>query len=87
VTILGRDPAAGVYIEHPSVSRHHARISIDRQQAVLEDLRSRNGTFVDGRKIEEPTRIDSGAVIGLGPIALTFRVLLAPASTRPLILD
>lgn len=87
VTVLGRDPSVGVYVEHPSVSRHHARISIEGDEAVLEDLKSRNGTFLDGRRIEAPTRIHRGAVIGLGAITLTFRVLSAPASTRPVVPD
>lgn len=81
--LLGRDPAARVYVDHASVSRRHARISIRSQRAILEDLKSRNGTFLDGRRIEAPTEIRHGAIIGLGPIALTFLVLSAPASTRP----
>lgn len=81
-TVFGRDPTAGVYVDHPSVSRRHACISIGSQGAVLEDLKSRNGTFVNGRVIHGPTRIDHGAIIGLGPIALTFIVMAAPASTQ-----
>jgi pSer/pThr/pTyr-binding forkhead associated (FHA) protein len=82
--LLGRDPAAPVYVDHPSVSRRHARISIRSARAVLEDLKSRNGTFLDGKRIDTPTEIRDGAVIGLGPIMLTFRVLSAPASTQPM---
>jgi len=82
--LLGRDPDATVYIEHPSVSRRHARISIHSARAVLEDLESRNGTFLDGRHIEGPTEIQHGAIIGLGPITLTFVVLPAAASTLPM---
>jgi len=81
--LLGRDPGARVYIEHPSVSRRHARISIRPNQATLEDLESRNGTFVSGRRIDSPTEIHDGAIIGLGPITVTFRMLSAPASTKP----
>ena len=81
--LLGRDPQATVYIDHPSVSRHHARISIHGARAVLEDLKSRNGTFLDGRQIETPTEIHHGATIGLGPITLTFVMLPASASTLP----
>ncbi len=87
VTVLGRDPSAGVYVEHPSVSRHHARISIAAGEAILEDLKSRNGTFLDGRRLDAPTKIRHGAVIGLGPITLTFHVLSAPPSTRPITPD
>jgi DNA-binding winged helix-turn-helix (wHTH) protein len=82
--LLGRDPEATVYIDHPSVSRHHARISIHSARAVLEDLKSRNGTFLDGRHIETPTEIHHGAIIGLGPITLAFVVRPAIASTLPM---
>ena len=81
-TVFGRDPAAGAYVDHPSVSRRHACISIGSQGAVLEDLKSRNGTFVNGSRIDGPTKIGHGAVIGLGPITLTFVVVEAPASTQ-----
>jgi DNA-binding winged helix-turn-helix (wHTH) protein len=81
-TVFGRDPAVGAYVDHPSVSRRHACISISSQGVVLEDLKSRNGTFVNGRRIDGPTRIDHGALIGLGPITLTFVVRAAPASTQ-----
>jgi DNA-binding winged helix-turn-helix (wHTH) protein len=84
-TVLGRDPAAGVYVDHPSVSRRHACISIGSQGAVLEDLKSRNGTFVNGHRIDGPTKIDHGALIGLGPITLLFIVMRAPASTLPIV--
>lgn len=82
--LLGRDPAARVYVDHPSVSRRHARISIDSTTAILEDLKSRNGTFLDGRRIEAPTEIHHGAIVGLGPITLTLVVLPAGASTLPM---
>jgi pSer/pThr/pTyr-binding forkhead associated (FHA) protein len=82
--LLGRDPEATVYIDHPSVSRRHARISIDSARAVLEDLESRNGTFLDGQRVETPTDIHHRAIIGLGPITLTFLVLSAAASTLPI---
>jgi DNA-binding winged helix-turn-helix (wHTH) protein len=83
--VLGRDAEARVYIDHPSVSRRHARISIDSTSGVLEDLKSRNGTFLDGRRIEVPTEIRHGAIIGLGPITLTVVVLPAGASTLPMV--
>lgn len=82
--LLGRDPTSRVYVDHASVSRRHARISIGPDQAILEDLNSRNGTFLDGRRIETPTKLRSGAIIGLGAITLTFLVLSGPASTQPL---
>jgi DNA-binding winged helix-turn-helix (wHTH) protein len=81
--VLGRDPKAHVYIEHPSVSRRHAQISIWPHRAVLVDLESRNGTFLSGQRIDSPTEVRHGAIIGLGPITVTFRILSGPASTKP----
>lgn len=83
-TVFGRDPTADVYVNHPSVSRRHACLSIGSQGAILEDLDSRNGTFVNGRRINGPTKIDHGALIGLGPITLTFVAMATPASTQPI---
>lgn len=82
--LLGRDPDAAVFIDHPSVSRRHARISIEPARAVLEDLESRNGTFLDGRPLDAPAELHHGAIIGLGPITLTFIVLPPVASTLPM---
>jgi DNA-binding winged helix-turn-helix (wHTH) protein len=82
--VLGRDPNVRVYLDHPSVSRRHARISIADDCVIVEDLNSRNRTFVDGRGIDTPTQIHDGAVIGLGPITLTFLAVSGPASTRPM---
>jgi pSer/pThr/pTyr-binding forkhead associated (FHA) protein len=82
-TVLGRDPHSHIHIEHPSVSRRHARISVQADKLMLEDLASRNGTFVDGRKITGPVQLRDGTIIGLGAIALTFGVSRAPASTQP----
>ncbi len=82
--LLGRDPHAAVYVDHPSVSRRHARISIASARAVLEDLESRNGTFLEGRPLDAPAQLHHGAIIGLGPITLTFLVLAPVASTLPM---
>jgi DNA-binding winged helix-turn-helix (wHTH) protein len=82
--VLGRDPDVHVHIDHPSVSRRHARISAGPDGAVLDDLESRNGTFVDGRRVDAPSQLRHGATIGLGAITLTFLVLSEPASTKPI---
>jgi DNA-binding winged helix-turn-helix (wHTH) protein len=82
--LIGRDPDAEVYIDHPSVSRRHALISIGERGATIEDLRSRNGTFVNGLRIDARTNLEQGAVVGAGPIVMTFEVLSAPESTRPM---
>ena len=82
--LIGRDPDVHVFLDHPSVSRRHARISITADRVVLADLNSRNGTCVDGRGITLPTELHDGTVIGVGPITLTFVSLSGVASTRPM---
>jgi len=82
--VLGRDPAAQIRVDHPSVSRRHARIVLHEGRATLEDLASRNGTFVDGRPVEATTDIAHGAIIGLGPITLTFVARSASLTTEPM---
>jgi DNA-binding winged helix-turn-helix (wHTH) protein len=79
---IGRHPDVAVRIDQTSVSRQHARVSIRAGRAVLEDLDSRNGTFVQGRRIKRPTEIRDGDVIGVGPVSMVFRVFLGVGSTE-----
>lgn len=79
--VLGRDPAANIHIDHGSVSRRHARISVRSGTVILEDLQSRNGTFLCGRRLESPSELHDGNVIGLGPITLTFESVGDQGST------
>jgi hypothetical protein len=48
---IGRLPDNAVIIDNPAVSGHHARVIAEGHQVILEDLRSTNGTFVNGRPI------------------------------------
>lgn len=79
--IVGRNPDADVWIDHDSVSRRHARISVLSGKAILEDLQSRNGTFVRGRRIESPVELGDGDIVGFGPVTFTFETLATPGST------
>jgi pSer/pThr/pTyr-binding forkhead associated (FHA) protein len=80
--VLGRDPEARVSIDHSSVSRQHARISIQNGKAVLEDLRSRNGTFLAGQPVTASAPLEDGNVIGLGPVTLVFEILGTDGTTE-----
>lgn len=82
--LIGRDPDVHIFLDHLSVSRRHARISITADRVVLADLNSRNGTCVDGRRITSATQLHDGTIIGVGPITLTFVSLSGVASTRPM---
>lgn len=79
--VIGRDSAAVVWIDDASVSRRHARITLDDKGATIEDLGSKNGTFVRGRRIEKPARLGDRDVIKIGPARLVFRLLKKTGST------
>jgi len=72
--ILGRAPDASVWVDAPGVSRHHARLVLDGQEATVEDLGSKNGTFVGNEPVTAPRRLNDGDTIRLGPVVMTFRV-------------
>ena len=80
--LLGRAEDAGIRISHPSVSRHHARIALLGGLATLEDLESKNGTFIGEARIAQPARLRDGDDIRLGEIRLTFRLVSAANSTE-----
>lgn len=70
--LVGRAPDATVSIPSRKVSRRHARIKVDGTRVVLEDLQSRNGTFVGAHRIEGPTTLADGDEITIGPAVLVF---------------
>jgi DNA-binding winged helix-turn-helix (wHTH) protein len=80
--LLGRVEDGVAWIESPTVSRRHARILIEGGQAILEDLASKNGTFLHGHRILAPTPLRDGDVIRLGRVAMTLRAVGAHEATR-----
>jgi DNA-binding winged helix-turn-helix (wHTH) protein len=79
--VLGRDPEADVFIDMSNVSRRHARVLVDGEKATIEDLGSKNGTFVRGVRIASPTPLSGGDEIHLGAVRLLFRAGTGPSST------
>ncbi len=71
--VLGRESTAAVSIDDATVSRHHARIVIDRGRAVLEDLGSKNGTWLRGSRIATSQALSDGDQIRIGSVPMTFR--------------
>ena len=80
--VLGRTPDCLVRIDAVSVSREHARILVNRQDAVLEDLQSKNGTFVNGARVAAPVALRDGDQIRIGTVPMTFHSSRALPSTR-----
>ncbi|MED5527658.1 MAG: DUF3662 and FHA domain-containing protein, partial [Actinomycetota bacterium] len=64
ITLMGRGTDADIRVEDPGVSRKHCEIVVGNP-AIIRDLKSTNGTFVDGIRIDECT-LTEGAIVTLG---------------------
>ncbi|MFC5865222.1 FHA domain-containing protein [Acidicapsa dinghuensis] len=64
--VIGRDPQADVPLDFPMVSWHHARLTREANGILVEDLGSRNGTFVGGIRVSGKVLAKPGQEIGLG---------------------
>lgn len=71
-TIIGRHPNCNVVLQNGAVSRHHAQILQDHGEFALEDLRSRNGSYLNGEKIEGRVTLRDGDEIRLCEVLLQF---------------
>jgi DNA-binding winged helix-turn-helix (wHTH) protein len=72
--VIGRAPEVDIRLDSPRVSRHHARLSLGDAGITIDDLGSRNGTFVNDCRIEGPTQLESGATLRIGGFRLVLRV-------------
>jgi DNA-binding winged helix-turn-helix (wHTH) protein len=84
---IGRDADTGVCLESPRVSRRHARLVIKGARATIEDLGSKNGTFIDGEPLDGPRELKPGDTIRIGPFALVFAAGGGAGSTETEVLD
>jgi DNA-binding winged helix-turn-helix (wHTH) protein len=73
-SIVGRDPRCTVWLDESGVSRRHARIVVAGSSVTIEDLGSKNGTFIGKRRVDHPQELADGDVIRLGSTAVRFRV-------------
>lgn len=71
--VIGRTSEATVRISSSRVSRRHARIVVTGGRAVLEDLGSKNGTYLRGHRIQEPVELSDGDEICFGRDFVVFR--------------
>lgn len=71
--VLGRSEEATARIDAPEVSRRHARLVVTLDGATIEDLASKNGTFVGERRVEGRTALQDGDRLRLGRHLLVFR--------------
>jgi DNA-binding winged helix-turn-helix (wHTH) protein len=80
--ILGRGTDSLVWIDAQSVSRRHARVMVASGLATLEDLGSKNGTFVNGVRLASAVALRDGDELRIGNVPMTLKVYSKPSSTE-----
>ncbi|MDO8680869.1 MAG: FHA domain-containing protein [Acidobacteriota bacterium] len=80
--LIGRSRDCVVRLDSTRVSRHHARITVDGDAALIEDCGSRNGTAVGGNKIKGRVRLKDGDDIAIAGISVLFRVVDDASGTQ-----
>ncbi|WP_347346611.1 DUF3662 and FHA domain-containing protein [Microbacterium sp.] len=81
-TVIGRGSDADITIPDAGTSRRHVEILWDGERAMVRDLKSTNGTQLNGRKVSEAA-LEPGAVITIGQTRITFRVVAQAVPPRP----
>lgn len=72
--MVGRDLDADVYVNDASVSRHHARVIVHGVTAHVEDLDSKNGTWVAEKRIDQRTLLSPGVIVMFGSVEAVYLI-------------
>src|SRR6185295_2664078 len=72
--VLGRDVTCRIRFNDPSVSRRHVRIVVDPQVVLIEDLRSMNGSTVNGEPLIGQRPLADGDVVTMGDREVRVRI-------------
>ena len=75
--VIGRSPACELWVDSTTVSRKHAKLTVNYSNLFLEDLGSFNGTTVNSGRIKGKTQIWHGQRIHLGNVSLKLRKIVA----------
>jgi serine phosphatase RsbU (regulator of sigma subunit)/pSer/pThr/pTyr-binding forkhead associated (FHA) protein len=70
--VLGRHPQCDIVLESASVSRQHVKITLSEGNYYLEDLNSRNGTYLNGKLATKPQLLKEGDEIGICDLSFVF---------------
>jgi DNA-binding winged helix-turn-helix (wHTH) protein len=80
--VIGRDADVAIPLPSPTVSRRHAKIVVAGAIATLEDVGSKNGTYVRGQAVTSSLQLTDGDQIRIGAFQLTFRTLGSDTPTE-----
>jgi DNA-binding winged helix-turn-helix (wHTH) protein len=80
--VIGRAEDATIRIDSPGVSRYHARVLVSDGVATLEDVQSKNGTYLNDTRLSASAPLSEGDEIKVGRVVLIFRVASGTGSTH-----
>lgn len=81
--LIGRDVACQIRMDEDLVSRRHARLRLDEDGLLFEDLGSANGSRVNEVRVEGPVRLKDGDRVRIGVSVLEVEQVLAEAVATP----
>lgn len=71
--IIGRDPMSDIHLPSPTISRRHAQLdALPQGGHRITDLKSNNGTFVNGKRISASSHLKQGDIIQIGAFRLVY---------------
>ena len=70
--VVGRDPKCAIVLKDPLLSRKHFAVRFIKKMLVLEDLKSVNGTYLNGERLKTRSRLGDGDRIQAGETLLTY---------------
>ena len=74
ITTIGRAPTNSIVLDTNFVSTEHARIIFKDHSLWVEDMNSRNGTFLDQKPLTQPVAVTPGAILQVGDVRFRFTV-------------
>jgi DNA-binding winged helix-turn-helix (wHTH) protein len=81
--LIGRDPSAAIWVDSSTVSRRHAAIVVSGKSVTVQDLGSRNGTFVNGQRLDAASPLAHDDEVRVGPARLIVRSAPTAEPTLP----
>jgi len=86
--LIGRLPDNHLGLNHTSVSRRHARISVTPQGVYIEDMGSQNGTTINGVPVKENTPLRPGDIVRVGHVPIYYFGFINPeAPPEPILIE
>jgi len=83
VTVIGRRHDCDLHIPLMPVSRRHCQLTLNNETLTIRDLGSRNGTYLNGKRVDEAAVIQPGDYIKIGPLTFALQINGQPKEIIP----